>query len=105
MEDLQECILGRWLHSHEEDTPEVAVYRPAEYAFPPSRGRIGYEFQKGGGLVYIGIARGDGSEESIGRWTLDEPGSITIETGAERVQPVVLKVSSCDAETLKVEKS
>ena len=41
MADLKTCILGQWIHSHEEDAKGVMVYRPANYSFPPSRGRVG----------------------------------------------------------------
>lgn len=44
MTDLDACLQRRWLHSHEEDTADVRVYRPAEYPFPPARGRDGFEF-------------------------------------------------------------
>src|SRR5215475_12064281 len=59
MEALEACILGHWTHSHEEDTPDAMIYRPASYSFPPSRGRMGLEFRSGGDLVYYGIARAD----------------------------------------------
>ena len=34
-----EQVAGRWVHSHEEDSGDELVFRPAGYAFPPSRGR------------------------------------------------------------------
>jgi hypothetical protein len=94
--------LGRWKHSHEEDTPDVRVYRPASYNFPRSRGRIGFEFREGGELIYHGIGRADGSEQSSGRWIIEEPNLIRIDVDHERIQPFVLEVVSCDAEALKV---
>ncbi len=36
-------LCQRWIHSHEEDTDTEMVYRPADFAFPPSRGRTGFE--------------------------------------------------------------
>jgi hypothetical protein len=56
MTDLRTCLLVRWMHSHEEDTDATEIYRPAEYAFPPARGRIGYEFIPDGQAIYLGIA-------------------------------------------------
>ena len=73
MADLKTCILGQWIHSHEEDAEGVMVYRPANYSFPPSRGRMGFEFREGGKLVYYGIARADGSEQFSGSWVIEEP--------------------------------
>jgi len=102
MANLQECILRHWVHSHEEDTQDVRVYRPAGYDFPPSRGRVGFEFREGGELVYFGIARTDGSEESPGRWAIEGTNRVRIDVGNERIQPFILEVVSCDDNMLKV---
>jgi hypothetical protein len=101
--NLQECILRHGVHSHEEDTQDARVYRPAGYDFPPSRGRMGLEFRDGGELVYYGIARADGSEISSGRWTLEE-GTTRVRTDVdnERIQPFILEVVFCGDEALKV---
>ena len=71
MADLRKCIVGQWIHSHEEDTQDVTVYRPASYDFPPSRGRMGFEFRKDGKLIYYGIARADGSDQIPGSWVIE----------------------------------
>ena len=102
MGNIQECILRHWVHSHEEDTQDVRVYRPASYDFPPSRGRMGYQFREDGELIYYGIARTDGTEQSSGRWTIEETSRVRIDVDNERIQPSVLDVVSCDDEMLKV---
>jgi hypothetical protein len=102
MADLESCLVGQWMHSHEEDTPDAQVYRPADYPFPPARGRDGFEFRPDGELVYLGIARADGTEESTGRWTVEAPDRVRIEVQHERIEPFTLQVVSCDEETLKV---
>jgi hypothetical protein len=104
MENLQECILRHWVHSHEEDTHDVRVYRPTGYAFPPARGRRGFEFREGGKLIYYGIARADGSEQSSGRWTIEGTNRVQIDVDNERIQPFILEIVSCDDETLKVKR-
>ena len=60
----------QWLHSHEEDTPGRTVYRPADYHFPPSRGRKGFDLGPGGNLVEIGIGPTDRSTRTLGKWRL-----------------------------------
>lgn len=102
MEELQECIRRNWIHSHEEDTQSVRVYRPATYAFPPSRGRRGFEFQEDGKLIYHGIAAADGSEQMPGRWAMEAPNRIMIEVDSERISPFALEIVSCDEHELKV---
>src|SRR4028118_884504 len=100
MANLQECILRHWVHSHEEDAQDVRVYRPAGYNFPPSRGRVGFEFRDGGELVYFGIARADGPEASSGQWTVERTDRVRIEVDNERIQPFILEIISCDDEML-----
>ena len=104
MANLTTCILGHWIHSHEEDTQDVMVYRPANYNFPPSRGRMGLEFREGGALVYHGIGRADGTEQSTGHWVIEEPNRIRINVDNERIQPFVLQVVSCNDQELKVKR-
>lgn len=102
MEDLQTCILGHWIHSHEEDAQGVMVYRSANFNFPPARGRIGVDFRKGGELVYYGIARADGSEQSSGSWVIEGTDRVRIKVDSERIQPFVWQVVSCNDQALKV---
>jgi hypothetical protein len=102
MEDLENRLIGSWLHSHEEDTPQTRVYRPADYSFPPSRGRSGYEFRTDGTLTYYGIAAADGSEEFSGRWTTEGENTVRITVDNERIKPMVLDVLSCEDDRFTV---
>jgi hypothetical protein len=60
-----------WLHSHEEDTETETVYRPADYDFPLSRGRSGFELKPDNKLNEINIAPTDGTTEEEGSWQLE----------------------------------
>src|SRR5947199_3837943 len=72
MKDIApEILQKRWLHSHEEDTDSQMVFRPASFAFPPSRGRAGFELKPDQSLIDIGIAPTDGSQETAGKWKVD----------------------------------
>ena len=62
---------GHWVHSHEEDSPTEAVYRPASHPFPPARGRDGFELEADGSLVEHGIGPTDRSTKTAGKWALD----------------------------------
>ena len=64
----------RWTHSHEEDPAGGMVFRPAEFPFPPSRGRVSYEFVPGGELREGGIGPTDRPTEASGTWTLEDDG-------------------------------
>jgi hypothetical protein len=84
--------------------PDVLVYRPAENPFPREEGRDGFEIQAGGEFYYLAVGRGDGTEVSNGRWTIEAPDRVRIDVDNKRVKPFWLEVISCDAETLKVKR-
>jgi hypothetical protein len=90
------------MHSHEEDTAEVAVYRPVGYTFPPARGRTGFEFLADGRAVFYGIAATDGSSQTPGVWETEAPDKVKVTAEGKRIQPVVLHILSCDPDKLTV---
>ncbi len=59
-----------WVHSHEEDTATVTVYRPANFPFPPSRGRKGFHLQPGGILTARKPGPTDQTVTATGKWKL-----------------------------------
>ncbi|QTE30844.1 hypothetical protein [Pengzhenrongella sicca] len=96
-------LLGRWVHSSEDDHDGVAVYRRPEFNFPPARGRRGLEFGADGSFVEWAIGRGDGSEARPGRWEPDPAGGAVARgavggTALRAVQtaPDVLEVRAVD---------
>ena len=93
--DTENLLTRAWLHSHEEDTATELVFRPATYAFPPSRGRTGYEFCTDGRCTRRGIAARDGATSTEGQWRL-EPGpppkiTITLPDG-QKQELAVLRI-------------
>lgn len=66
----QQQLIRQWFHSHEEDTPSEMTFRPAGYALPPSRGRIGFELRADGTLVESGPGPDDRSASAQGTWEL-----------------------------------
>jgi hypothetical protein len=69
--DAEDALPGRWVHSHEEDTDDEMVFRPATHPFPPSRGRTSFELRRDG--TYLAWSPGpvDAPEQSGGSWSLD----------------------------------
>ena len=102
MDELEACLVGHWLHSREEDTAQASTYRPASYAFPPARGRTGYQFYPDGRLTYYGIAAGDGSAQRAGRWTTESSDGVTI--AVDGSEPILWRVTSCDRDRLTIER-
>jgi hypothetical protein len=64
-------LCKRWLHSHEEDTAEEMVFRPASFRFPPARGREGFELRSDQSMIEIRIGPTDRIEEISGTWKVE----------------------------------
>jgi hypothetical protein len=87
-----------WVHSHEEDTASEQVFRPAAFAFPPSRGRRGFELRPDGSYVETAPGPTDRPEEASGTWELDDDTLVLSPSdgrGSER-----MRVTAVDAERL-----
>lgn len=63
-------VAQAWVHSHEEDTATTTVYRPAQFPFPPSRGRKGFHLQPGGNLIARKPGPTDQTVKVEGTWKL-----------------------------------
>ncbi len=60
----------QWVHSHEEDTDDEQVFRPASYPFPPSRGRRALDLRPDGSYGERAPGPTDRPEEAGGTWQL-----------------------------------
>ena len=95
-------LRGRWVHSHEEDTNGEQVFRPASYAFPPSRGRTELVLRPDGSYGESAPGPVDRPEEGGGgAWTLD--GDL-LELRAADGSARRLKIASATADRLVVER-
>jgi hypothetical protein len=79
-------LMQQWMHSREEDTGDVRVYRPADYDFPPARGRRGFELRPDGELIVYGPGATDRPEATTGRWGSSGEGRLRL--GDEEVEIV-----------------
>jgi hypothetical protein len=75
-------LTRHWVHSHEEDTADRVVFRPAGYAFPPSRGRRGFELKPGGKYVEHRIGPTDRTVKADGTWKMQDDGNLSVTTDA-----------------------
>ena len=66
----RDALIGKWVHSHEDDTDAETVYRPSTFAFPPSRGRRALDLRGDGSLAESAIGPTDAPVESAGTWEL-----------------------------------
>jgi hypothetical protein len=67
----ERALQGHWVHSHEEDTTNEMVFRPADRAFPRSRGRASIDLRPDGSYVESSPGPVDAPEETGGSWALE----------------------------------
>lgn len=98
------AIPGRWIHSHEEDTASEMIFRPASFAFPPSRGRQGFEFRPDRSYVELAIGPTDKQEQSFGHWKIEENNTLVMQKGGSSGPHRVLYIKSASPERLAIQK-
>jgi hypothetical protein len=94
----------RWIHSREEDTNEIQVYRPSTFNFPLSRGRIAFEIEKSGIFIQYGIGPDDTRKKVKGNWTIEEPNTIRIDFADKSVKSYKMKIILCNDDIIKIRK-
>lgn len=94
-------LLRRWVHSHEEDRAGRTVFRPAEWSFPPSRGRRSLELRADGVLLESAPGATDAPRAAAGRWRLVGPGH-RLELEREGAGVEILVIDSLAPERLVV---
>ena len=94
MDVADEALLGRWVHSYEEDHDGVSVFRRGDFPLPPARGRRGIEFGADGAFVEWAIGRGDAAEARPGRWEPADDGGAIVRADAPGTALRVVRVES-----------
>ena len=102
MSELPKEIFRNWVHSFEEDTDDITVYRTSTYAFPPARGRAAIGFQPDGAFTDWAIAPADGNQPISGHWRIEASGHVHISFEDQHRVPWVLEIVYVDTEILKV---
>lgn len=103
--DVLEDIQQSWIHSHEEDTDTEMVFRPADYNFPLSRGRSGFELSSDNKLNEINIAPTDKLEDRPGSWELrSDDDDLTLELNPDTSAVRNLKITSVSKDRLVLKK-
>jgi hypothetical protein len=100
----REAVAGSWVHSHEEDAPGQAVYRPSTFAFPPSRGRGGFDLNPDGSATEFGPGAADQTAARAVRWEVGADGQLKIYAPGSHAPSRVLKIASAGPDKLVVHK-
>ncbi len=99
-----DVLCQHWMHSHEEDTESEMVFRPANFKFPPSRGRRGFELRADGVLISTGIGPTDRPLETQGKWKFDNAGRLAFYSASQQEPTRVMEISSVDKDRLVIKK-
>jgi hypothetical protein len=86
----EDLLLRRWIHSHEEDEEGRMVFRPAGFAFPPSRGRSSFELRPGGVLIEGGPGPDDRPTETTGTWEVEGDDRLILRPGGQGTRTLVI---------------
>jgi hypothetical protein len=100
--NLSPVIFQHWIHSREEDTEKVKIYRPRDYQFPPSRGRDGFEIKEDGEFIQYGIGATDKPQEITGTWKAEEDNKIRVSFDNQEQKSYIMQIVSCQERLLKV---
>lgn len=100
MTQLPEAAFKYWVHSREEDSAGVRVYRPKGYRFPPSRGRTGFQIRPDGEFVRIDIGPADGQRGVRGQWRAEPGQRVRIQYDDGREETIT--ILSVEEEVLRV---
>lgn len=98
----EDLVRGRWVHSHEEDTDDELVFRPADRPFPPSRGRESFEFRRDGTYAERSPGPVDAPVSSTGSWSLE--GDRLVLTSEGDAPSQTLEITSAEPDRLTIRK-
>jgi len=101
---VEHTLFRRWAHSFEEDTEDVAVYRPFGFEFPPAFGRDGFDIMRDGGFIRYDIGPADGLVEVPGRWKAKGPNKIVVHFDDPDIEPDTLHIVSCEGDVLRIKR-
>jgi hypothetical protein len=97
---LSDNLAKHWVHSHEEDSPGMSVFRPDTYDFPPSRGRKVLDLSPDGSFQGEVPGPDDRPVMDSGTWSVLGD-KLHLRAGDSRT-PQDLKIESLDADKLVV---
>jgi hypothetical protein len=96
-------LFKHWIHSFEESTGDVDVYRPRGFEFPPAFGRRGLEISANGDFVLHAIGPADGTIAIPGHWIAEDFDHIGV--CLQDRAPFTLTIVSVDDDVLRLERS
>ncbi len=100
--NFSSAIFQHWIHSREEDTEKIKVYRLSDYQFPPARGRDGFEIKEDGEFIEYGIGATDRPQEMSGTWKAEGDNKIRISFENKKQESYTMQIVLCEERLLKI---
>ena len=100
--DLPEEIYKHWIHSFEEDTKDIKVFRPEYYNFPRARGRDVFEIKENGEFIKFGTEPTDRIVKDYGRWKVEGREKITVSFEKEEFTSFTIHIISFSNDVLRI---
>lgn len=104
LKQLDPIIFQKWLHSYEEDTKDLKVYRPSSFNFPRGWGRSGMKFDKNGEFILFDIAPNDAIVQVPGKWHQISGKKLEISFPSEDKEDFTIEIEEINSEILKIKK-
>lgn len=104
LKQLDPIIFQKWLHSYEEDTKDLKVYRPSSFNFPRGWGRSGMKFDKNGEFILFDIAPNDAIVQVPGKWRQITEDKLAISFPSGEKEDYTIEIKEINSEILKVKK-
>jgi hypothetical protein len=95
---------GKWVHSHEEDTADEMVFRPATHSFPPSRGRRSFELRSDGSMIDHRIGPDDRPSSRSGSWDVRDTNELELRPTDPMARSTTFQVLQADPDKLVLKK-
>lgn len=98
------AIYQKWLHSYEEDTDTLKIYRPSTFDFPLGWGRDGMTIRKDGGFVLHDIAPNDAMVDITGHWKPITDARLEVSFPSSDKETFILQIEELNSKILKIKK-
>ena len=97
------ALHGRWVHSHEEDTEDEMVFRPADRPLPRARGRMALELRADGTYAESSPGPVDVPETRTGTWSLHDDRLTLVQEGDDALDE--WRVTAVEPDRLQVRRA
>ena len=92
------------MHSYEEDSDDLKVFRPASYEFPLRYSREAMIFKEGGGFILHDIAPDNTRIRIPGSWKLIDHTKLEISLSSEKKENLMIEVERIHCKALIIKK-